>query len=511
MKNQIKLGSLIAYLNVFLNMFVSVFLTPFLLQCLGEAEYGVYKIIQSFAGQLGIMSFGVSALITRNVVFYNTKQQKKEKENFLFMAYVITFSLALLIGVVGAGLYFCIEPMYAAKMTAEELLIAQKLFVLLVINTGLSVVCDSFMGLLRAHEKFVISNGIGTLRFALRLATILILLNLGVNSVGIVVADLLVTSLALAISFVYGRFGLREKAKFYYWDGALLRTSFAFSAAVFLQAIINQVNQNVDNVILGAMEGPSVVTVYSIGLTLYTCFISMVTVVGGMYGPQATRLVAQGAGGEALTDFAIKPARIQAMIALLGIVGFVLLGQDFVQLWLGDGYEEVYWITLILIIPVLIPLVESITNSILDAMLKRMARSLILLAMCAFNIVLSILLVTWVGYIGAAIGTATSLVLGHGILMNIYLKKKIKINVFRLFKGVFKGTLLCAIVTGLVCVPVIFIPDGLGWFVLKGGIVVCVYALCMLLFGMNKAEKQAVFATARRVAQKLKLVRKEGL
>ena len=92
-------------------------------------------------------------------------------------------------------------------------------------------------------------------------------------------------------------------------------------------------------------------------------------------GPRATKLVAEGADGEKLTDFVIEPARIQMIIASLCIMGFSLLGRDFIQLWLGKGYEDVYKITLILIVPVVIPLIESVTNNILDAKMKRMARS----------------------------------------------------------------------------------------------------------------------------------------
>ena len=76
--SQIKVGSIIAYLNLFLHLIISVFLTPFLIKNLGQSEYGVYKIIQSFSAQLGIMSFGISTLVARNIVFFNEKKEQKE-------------------------------------------------------------------------------------------------------------------------------------------------------------------------------------------------------------------------------------------------------------------------------------------------------------------------------------------------------------------------------------------------------------------------------------------------
>ena len=79
MKSQVIAGSIISYLNIIINMIISVFLTPFIIRHLGASEYGVYKIISSFSAQLGIVTFGIAALVTRNVVFYNTRKEIKEK------------------------------------------------------------------------------------------------------------------------------------------------------------------------------------------------------------------------------------------------------------------------------------------------------------------------------------------------------------------------------------------------------------------------------------------------
>ena len=489
MNKEIKIGSVIAYINIFLNMIVNVFLTPFLISSLGNSEYGVYKVIQSFSAQLAIMSFGVSTIVIRNIVYYTTQNKNKEKENFIFMANIISIILALLVVAVGAILYQSIDIMYGNTFTVEELILSKKLFVLLVLNVGLSIITDNFTGLIRAHEKFIIFNGITTARIGIRILSIVLLISIGVKSIGIVLTDLFITLLVLLSSVIYSKFCLHEKGKFHYFDKKMFKESMTLSVAIFLQAIVNQVNQNVDNIILGALVGTKLVTIYSIGLSLYVSFNSLVTVFAGMYAPQAVKLVALGASGEELTDFAIKPARIQAIFAGLGIVGFVLLGKDFVKLWLGNGYDDVYKITLILIIPVVIPLVESITNNILDAKLKRMARSIILVGMCIFNTIVSIILIKTIGYIGAAYGTALSLILGHGILMNIYLQKKIGINVLRMFRSVFTGIFKAVILSLLLCTPFTLISGGWFIFILKALCIVGIYFFVMYFKGMNDDER----------------------
>lgn len=495
MKNQIKFGAIIAYINIVLNLLVNLFLTPFLIKSLGETDYGIYKIIQSFSSQLSIISFGIATLVTRNVVYYNTlgSEKQKEKENFLFMSKLISYILAVVVVCAGVVLYFSIDTLYSNTITPEQLKTAKILFVILVANIAVTILCDPNNGMVRAHEKFVIVNGVNTVRVILRVIFIVILMKLGVGSIGVVSVDFVLSTAILVVLSVYCRHGLKEKAKFHFWDGKMLKESFMFSIAIFLQAIINQVNQNLDNVILGAMVIPATVTLYSCGLTLFSSFTSLVTVVGSMYGPKATKLVARGANSKELTEFAIGPSRIQAMIAGLATSGFILFGRNFIDLWLGEGYEAVYQVTLILIIPALLPLIETITNNILDAMMKRMARSLILLGMCVINVFTSVIFIKMFGYIGAALGTALSYIVGHGILMNLYLYKSIHIDVFRLFTGVLKGTLPACIVSVIAGVPIAcFLTDTVGGFVLKIVIFVFIYAIIMYLLGMNRDERLMV-------------------
>ena len=238
MNKQIKYGSLIAYLNIALNLVINFALTPFMLSHLGSSEYGVYKIVQSFTGQLAIMSFGLGTVATRYVVLYNTQKKKKDKENFLFLIYMIAALLGFGVIVIGAILYGCMDVIYAKSLTSSELYVAKKLCFILVINVAFSILCDAFFGIIRAHERFVVSNILSTFRLVLRLLAIIILLNLGVKSIGIVITDLSITILILLFSVIYVKFKLKEKAKYYKFDKKLIVEIATFALAVFLQAIV---------------------------------------------------------------------------------------------------------------------------------------------------------------------------------------------------------------------------------------------------------------------------------
>jgi O-antigen/teichoic acid export membrane protein len=142
-------------------------------------------------------------------------------------------------------------------------------------------------------------------------------------------------------------------------------------------------------------------------------------------------------------------------------------------------------------IPVTIPLVESVGIAILDAKLKRVFRSVTLMIMAVINAGLTIVFVQFWGFWGALAGTVISLLVGHGLLMNIYYRKALKINVIRMFGGIFSRTLLAGLLSVAVCLPIsLFINGTVLAFLVKGVCFVIVYAACLLLFALNKEEKQ---------------------
>ena len=502
-KDQKKAGVIIQYFNIVLNMAIGIFFTPFLIRSLGSAEYGLYRIVQSFAGQLGIMTFGISILVTRNIVRFNTLNQRKEKENFLAMAAIISGILAIGVLLVGFILSFGIDTLFDQSLTSSELSLAKQLYWILIINVAMTILNDMATGMVSGHEKFVVKNGVTTLKYVLRVLTLILLLKLGFGSVAIVMTDLGLTILVFVINMLYSKFVLNETIRFYYLDKQEMKNALTFSFAILLQAIVNQVNQNLDSIILGAMTDTNTVAVYSVALNLFTMFNSITLVIGTVFTPQATRMIMNHATGEELTDLVIKPGRLQFMIGSLLITGYILFGKEFIKFWVGSEFYGAYIIGIILMIPALIPLIQNVTSAILDAMMKRLGRSLILVVMAGANIVVSIVCVHFFGYIGAAFGTAFSYIVGNLILMNIYLYKVTELNLKRMYKELLSKSMIVAIVCPIICIPLSgWGPSRLWMLLLKMGVYVFIYGLTMFFFAMRDYEKNMFLALIKKILKR---------
>jgi len=485
-------GIAVSYINVLLNMVVNVFFTPFLLQTLGTAEYGVYKIIQSFSGPLSIMSFGMCTVVARNIVYFNEKKEYEKKQNFLFIANVISLVLFILVIVVGGILFFFIDPLYNKTLSASDLHTAKILFVIIIFNTAFTIFGDSYAGVIRGHELFALSYLTKTFKIVGRVALILLLISLGFKSVAIVSVDLFLTVCVVLFDILFSRLKLKERPQFKYWDKDVIKTTFIFSSSILLQAIVNSVNQNIDGMILGVMTDPDTVAMYSLGLTIFVTYNSITNVIASVFTPQATKLVYSDADYEQLTDFVIRPGRVQLVLSGAIIGGFILYGKSFISAWVGAKYMSVYPVILVLIIPAVIPIIISVSNAILDAKMLRLGRSIILVIMAVINIVLSIVLVHFIGYMGAAIGTAISYIVGHGIITTIYIKKSVGLNIGRMYRNICKGILPCVIITTVLLIPTaLWFPS--GWFGLGLKIVTfaAIYAVLLYIIGFNENEKES--------------------
>ena len=496
MKDQKKLGLSISYLNLALGTLTNIFLTPFMIQMLGDDSYSLYKVMQSFAGPLVMFNLGVSTIVTRAIVKYETMEEHnlKEKQNTLALAMLTSTIMAVLVAVLGGVMCALVPSVYGANYSDEMTQQGQIIFGIFVLSTIFHILTDAFNGCAIGHERFAFNSGLLLLKNLLRVPLIVIVLLMGFNAIVVAAIDCIVAFLIFALSSGYTFIILKERPKLTYIAKRELLEMLSFSAAILMQAIVNQVNNNVDTMLLGAMIPEKwIITMYSSALLVYGTYNSIVSVMASFFLPKATRLVTSNATGEELTDFVIKPGRYQAMIAVAIVAGFVVLGKTFITIWIGSQYIDAYYVILMLMIPVTIPLVENTAISILDASLKRIYRSVVLVVMAVINVFVSVILIKRFSFWGAAMGTFLSLCIGHIILMNLYYARTFGMNIPRMFSSIFQGILPMGLLTILVCIPLMmWNTASIVGFSIKGAVFLLVYSALIWRWGVRQDERNYI-------------------
>jgi O-antigen/teichoic acid export membrane protein len=272
----------------------------------------------------------------------------------------------------------------------------------------------------------------------------------------------------------------------------------SYTVFIALNIVVDQINSNVDKVLIARYKGAAAVSVYSVGYALSHYYHLFSTAVSGVFVPLIHKTVNNFKDDTeklkaALTGLFVRVGRIQFLILALLCTGIIFFGKPFISYWAGSGYEDSYYIALILVIPYTIPYIQNLGIEIQRAENNHRFRSIIYTVMAIINFILSIYLCQLYGAIGSAIGTGVSLVIANGIIMNIFYHKKCYIDIILFWKNILRislGLILpCAF--GIILNLTLDLYNIVLLFV---GIAAytAVYAISMWLFAMNDYEKDLI-------------------
>ncbi len=278
-----------------------------------------------------------------------------------------------------------------------------------------------------------------------------------------------------------------------------MKEIFSYSFFVFLTVIVDKINWSADQFILGIVAGTTAVSVYSVASQFNSLFVYLSTAISGIMLPKISKMIESNASNDEISNEFIKVGRLQYYIIFLMASSLVLFGKDFFELWAGEKYTNSYYIALILILPLCIDLIQNLGISILQAKNKHKFRSIIYIIIALFNIILSIPLAKKYAGIGAAIGTAISIFIGNGIIMNIYYKRVAKIDIKLFWINIIKMTSLFLIPLILtISIMILFPLKGIYKMLIFGPIYVITYLIISYLFVMNNYEKNIINSLLRK-------------
>jgi len=494
-----KFAIIVSYVGLVLHTFSNLLLTPLYLKFLGTEMYGIYQMVYSMAHYILILDIGISTTMVRYISDYRAKEDKQGEKNVAAHCFGIALIVMVLIVIAGIIINHFLTDIYPA-IPAKYYDVSHNLF-LAMIATLVGTIFERFLeGIVMAYEHFTVVKALSAFKIVLKIGLTLVLLYTGFDVSALVITDLAVEVFVIAFLSIYAFGILKFRFAFLRFDVALLLSIFSFMLAILLQSIVSYINNLVDKTILGIITTAQDVAVYSVATTFITMFNSLPTVISNVFLPQATRLLNNNPDRKTLTNFVSRPGRYQFMLCGALICGFILFGREFITLWVGKDSLVAWEISLVIMIPNMIPLVQNTVVCVLDAKKKRLFRSVSLFIMSMIHILISTILVYRFGIMGAPIGSAVSYLIGYGLILNIYYHKKIGIDVPRLFRTIFSKTWLCILISGVVSLPLNFIFTNASWVTLAIKVLFfcCVYFLLLFIYGFNSSEKNDIGSIIKR-------------
>ncbi len=497
---QRKLGAILSYVSIIASTLVQLVYTPFLISKLGQSEYGLYSLINSIIGYLTVLDLGFGNAIIVYTAKYRTQGKRAEEKRLHGMFKIVFSIIGCIAATIGIILFFNVNALFGNSMTDVELGEAKIMMLILAFNLFITFQFSIYSSIISAYEKFTFQKVMSILNTLLKPLLMIPLLILGYKAIAMTIVLTIVNIIVLLSNYNFCRKKLHIKIKFLGFDKELFKVILGYSIWIFLGVIVDKVNWSVDQFVLGSVAGTVAVSVYSAASTMNHLFINLSSAVNTVLLPKMSKMVAKKVSNEEITKEFIKVGRIQYFVIFLMCSGLVMFGKEFFIAWVGKEFINSYYIAIILIIPLCIPLIQNLGISIMQAKNMHKFRSLLLFFIAIANIAISIPLAKAYQGIGSAIGTSLALIIGNIIIINIYYQKKVGINVIKFWKIIFTMTIPF-------CIPVVIALiikhfthlHGYTHVIVLGGIYTLIYAAVSYLFVMNNYEKSIVDKVLKKV------------
>lgn len=505
-KSQLKVGIILNYFNLLVGNLIPIFYTPIMLNLLGQNEYGLYKLSSSVTSYLSLVSMGIGSAVTRYLIKAYTEEGKEAEERILGLFMLVFQVIAVASFVLGLILTLNLQVWYGDSLTSAELSHMKILVFLMVCNTALGFQLSPYISVVSAHEKFIFLQCMNILSTCIAPLLNLVMLFMGFASIGMTTASLALGILTRFIYLYYVRRKMNIKAKYSNMPTHLLKEILVFSFWIFVANVVGQLYNATDTVMIGTVPALATtgVAIYNVGGTFNNIIFSLTTGISNLLAPKTNKMVFAGATNIELTDLAIKVGRIQGFIITLIVSGFIAFGKPFIHFYAGAEYADAYWVAVLMMVPNIIPLVQSVCLSIVVAQNKHRFRSIVYLGIAIVNVIGTwFLMQTSLGIVGAALMTGVALVVGQGLVMNWYYWKKTGLEIIRFWKEVGK----IYIIPFFLCVAVLLLSKWIDFYNilnLLSGIVMYTVVYCVFnwIGVMNSYEKSLVLEPIKRILHK---------
>lgn len=394
------------WLAVLADVVVAFFITPLIISSLSLALYGIWSLINSIVGYMGLVDLGIRGSVGRYVNHYLARQDTARVNQVVATS---AFFLSV-VSIVAIGASYLIALNFEVIFTRTPIEVLDSLPIvlpLLAVNLWLLFVSAVFRNVLESFDRFELSNAIGLAVLGVRTAGVVYVLQAGYGFAGLAVATVASSILGAAALFFAAKISFRPLSLA---PRFVSRERFAemwrFGMASFVTRSASHVIYQTDQIVVMVFFGPAMVGIYSVAALLVQNGQRLVDQVGSTLYP-STMKAGSLHDRSGLARVYLFQARVALYIGLLIYLGYIVFGQTFIALWMGPGFEQAKWVLIILSLAEIAAMMSSNGGSVLFSLDKIRANLLIAVTQALINLTLSISLAVYSGLGIAAVALAT--------------------------------------------------------------------------------------------------------
>lgn len=486
------------------SVLVAFVMSPIIIRSLGDVNYGIWSLMTSISGYLTLLDLGIGSAVTR----YVSRSLKTGEDRFTQQIFNSALALYLVIGcavllvspLIGWGAAHLIREKEVANATVIHLAMV------ICADVAIFLVGAAYRGLFQGVQRYDLVNAVTIGVSLLRAVVFFFLLKSGFGLIAlgyvIVVGDIL--ALAGYISLVrFTPLTLRYSLQSVHRED--VDTLITYSKFTFVNMMANQVIYYSDSFVIGAMISAAAITYYSIGWSLVEYLKKFCVSFSRVLVPVFSELEAADSG-DGMRRLMIAGGKASLFLSLPFCLALLLIGDQFIALWIGPSYvEKAYLILVLLLVPQFFEIPQQINCSLLFGVGKHKFLSYANTVSGIVNLVLSVLLALRYGVLGVAVGTAVPQLILNALVIPWYVCRETGTGLGYYYAKVYGRTLIPAAVFALILwLLATRFPAG-NYLVLVGNAALAYlgYLVALYLTGLRSEEKRMVHGAFGSVARKL--------
>ena len=481
--------------GVVANLVVAFFLSPLLVHKLGDAGYGLWVLVLSVTGYMGLLDTGLRVSIVKHTAASNAKGDHDGVNRVLMTGLTLYGSLSVLVVVLAVvasgwfGVFF--------KVPAAEVPLGRVLVMIAGLNVALSLPLGVFGGLLSGLQRYDLVNRASILVLFIRTAAIVAALSMGL---GLITLGLIHLASQVLNGVILMNMSRREfpalSLQARHVDTKTVRTLYAYSGFIVLNNVAMFLLFYSGEVLIGMFVGTAAVTPYALARSLVGYLASFIGAMTQVFHPYASDQHARG-NADAVGRALLVGTRTSLLIALPVAAGFLIVGATFIGLWVGPAYGEMASTLLVaLTVPQVIWLSQSTAGNVLLGVGRHRFLTTLNLVTGVAGIALGLVLVKRYGSFGVAVGSALPILITQGCILPVYTASALRLRLASYARGAYLVPLVAVLPFAALLYVVSRLWPPANLVTLAAQVVACltVYLPCAFFAGFDRSERQRLLA-----------------
>lgn len=316
-----------------------LFATPFFVHRLGVAEYGIWMLVNSIVGFMGVMSFGVG---DATVKYVSTYRGRKDLDGIILIVRS-TLTLYVTLGLITAGLAYVLAPTlidHVFKVIPQNRDLAVAAVRVGGLGMAVRFLDGIFLSILRGYERYDLAARVNMVSNSATIFLNIALIAAGYGIIEVLLGTISVLFLSGLAKAIVVKIWVERQLRFFPTiNRKAIREIFSFGFYSWLQGIASIFLRHVDRLLVASLLGTTALTYYTVCLQVSDQIHAIPAAAAAFLFPLTSAIKERGDVGN-LRKIYFAGMNGTTILGLSLAIPVYLFANNILTLWMGADFAQ---------------------------------------------------------------------------------------------------------------------------------------------------------------------------